>query len=226
MQAVISLAGRVKTPAPQALPHRIGGFGGIRGLVTYLRENGITHLIDATHPFAAQMSAHAVAASREAGVKLIALTRPPWRAEAGDEWILVRDVAGAGAALAQPRRRVLLAIGRQHLGPFAAQPQHHYVLRLVDRPEIPPPLPDHHVIVDRGPFSEAGDLALMREHGIELVVSKNSGGTGAYAKIAAARRLGLPVLMIERPCLPARREVFSVAEVMEWLAHESADLGV
>ena len=144
----------------------------------------------------------------------------------GDEWIRVPDIAGAVSALAQPRRHVLLAIGRQHLGPFAAQPQHHYVLRLVDPPEVPPPLPDHHVIIARGPFSEAGDLALMQDHGIELVVSKNSGGTGAYAKIAAARRLGLPVLMIERPCLPARREVFSVAEVMEWLAHESADLGV
>lgn len=226
IRGTISLAGRVNAPAPQALPHRVGGFGGVPGLIAYLRENGITHLIDATHPFAAQMSAHAVVASAQTGVKLIALTRPPWRAEAGDDWIPVADFAEAAAALAGPRRRVLLAVGRLHLEEFAVQPQHHYVLRLVDQPRIPPPFPDHHGIISRGPFSEEGDLALMREHGIELVVSKNSGGGGAYAKIAAARRLGLPVVMIDRPCLKARREVFSVAEVMEWIAHESADLGV
>ncbi len=223
---VFSLAGRVARPLRQPLPMRVGGFGGVSGLVAYLRAEGITHVVDATHPFAAGMSANAVAGCAEAGVPLMALTRPAWAPVAGDRWTRVADIAGAVAALRRPRCRVMLAVGRMHLDAFAANPEHFYLLRLVDPPEGTLPFADCHVVVDRGPFTDEGDLALMHEHRIELVVSKNSGGTGAAAKLAAARRLGLEVVMIDRPALPARRELHEVGAVLDWIHHASTDLGV
>lgn len=222
----LSLAGRVTRPKRQPLPLRIGGFGGVEGLGAYLKDNRISHVVDATHPFAAQMSRNAIAACTQADVPLIALSRAPWAAQPGDDWHHVRDIAGAVAALDRPASRVMLAVGRMHLAEFAPNPQHRYLLRLVDPPEAPLPLPDAQVIVDRGPFTVAGDRALMEDHGTELVVSKNSGGSGAVAKITAARELGLPVIMIDRPALPDRREVFTVDAVLDWLSHHKADLGV
>ncbi len=222
----ISFAGRVARPVRQPLPQRIGGFGGISGLRAYLQREKITHVVDATHPFAARMSANAVAACAQADVPLLALSRAPWQPQVSDSWIRVPDMAGAVAALNGPARRVMLAIGRMHLQEFAPNPQHFYLLRLVDPPANPPPFPDHVVLVDRGPFSEAGDLALMQRHKIDLVVSKNAGGTGAYAKIAAARALNLPVIMIDRPALPPRPEAHATAQVLDWIAHRGTDLGV
>ena len=226
MVGTVSFAGRVDRPKRQPLPQRIGGFGGTAGLVEYLKAEKISHVIDATHPFAAQMSRNAVAACAQADVPLIALTRAPWAARDGDRWTHVRDIAGAVAALDQPAKRVMLAVGRMHLSEFAPSPQHFYLLRLVDPPKDKPPFPAHHVLVSRGPFTEADDRALMEEYGIELVVSKNAGGTGAYAKIAAARSLGLPVVMIDRPAMPERQEAHSVAQVIDWLRHAGVDRGV
>lgn len=232
IDGVLSLAGRVERPLRQPLPQRVGGFGGVEGLRAWLRAEKITHVIDATHPFAAQMSHNAARACAAEGVPLAVLTRPAWQAQPGDRWYHVADINGAVAALAGPAQRVMLAIGRQNLSAFAAQPQHLYLLRLVDPPEADLPLPRTHVIVDRGPFTEAADQALMQAHGIDLVVSKNAGGSGAYAKIAAARALSLPVVMIARPGtpdqpdLPTGRELHDVAQAMAWLAHAGTDLGV
>lgn len=220
--AMLSYAGRTEAPRAQQIPVRIGGFGGVDGLVAYLREARVTHLVDATHPFAATMSANAVAAAQLAGVPLLALTRPAWVPVPGDQWTRVADIAGAVAALAGPPRRILLALGRMHVADFAAMPQHHYVLRFVDAPTAPPPLPDHALIVDRGPFTPEGDRALMEAHRIDLVVCKNAGGRGAEAKLVAARALGIPVLMIDRPALPPRAEVTDPAAVLEWLDHAPA----
>lgn len=222
----VSLAGRVMHPQSMPIPMRVGGFGGVEGLASYLRAQGITHVVDATHPFAAQMSRHAVAACAAAGVPLIALTRPPWTPAPGDRWIRVPDIAAAVAALDRPRLQVMLAVGRMHLAAFAANPQHRYLLRLVDPPAAPLPFPEAEVIVGRGPFSTADDRALLESRGIEVVVSKNAGGTGAYAKIAAARALGLPVVMIDRPALPARAEAQTVAEVLDWIGHPATPRGV
>ncbi len=225
MTAVLSYAGRVAQPKPQPMPVRVGGFGGIEGLTRYLRETGVTHLVDATHPFAAQMSAHAVGAAQAAGIAHIALTRPAWSPVAGDDWRSAASIPAAVAALAGPPQRIMLALGRMHVDAFAAQPQHHYLLRFVDQPEVPPTLPHHSLVVDRGPFAVEGDTRLLREHAIALVVCKNAGGTGAQAKLTAARDLGLPVLMIDRPAHPPRREVHDVSAVLRWLGHH-ADRGV
>lgn len=226
IQGTLSLAGRVERPLRQPLPQRIGGFGGVDGLRDYLRREAITHVIDATHPFAARMSHNAVTACKAEAIPLLALTRAPWDAQPGDRWQHVPDIAAAVAALDTAPRRVMLAIGRQHLADFAPVPQHSYLLRLVDPPQAPLPLPQTHVIVDRGPFTEAADRALMEQHRIKLVVSKNAGGSGAYAKLQAARALDLPVIMIDRPKLPSRAEVHDVAGVLRWLGHAETDLGV
>lgn len=226
LQGTVSFAGRVARPMRQPLPQRIGGFGGVEGLAAYLRDARITHVIDATHPFAVQMSRNAVAACKAAGVPLVALTRPPWALQQGDDWIRVPDIAGAVAALDRPRMRVMLAVGRMHLADFAPNPQHAYLLRLVDPPEAALLLPEAEVVVDRGPFDPAADRELMIQQGTEIVVSKNAGGTGAYAKIAAARALGLPVVMIDRPEPPERAELHGVEAVLDWIAHTGTDLGV
>jgi len=222
---VLSYAGRVAVPKAQPLPVRVGGFGGVEGLAEYLRANRISHVVDATHPFAARMSANAVAACALAGVPLVALTRPAWRPVAGDRWTHVADVAAAVVALAGPARRVMLALGRMHVDAFLAQPQHHYLLRFVDPPAQPPPLPHHDLVVTRGPFIADGDRRLLKAHRIDLVVCKNAGGRGAEAKLIAARALALPVMLIDRPVLPARIEYERVADVLDWLDHD-ADLGV
>ncbi len=149
---------------------RVGGFGGVEGLARYLRENGIDAVIDATHPFAAQMSANAVAACREAGVALAVLTRPPWRASAGDRWREVGDAREAAQALGEAPRRVLLTVGRLSAGAFRAAPQHHYVLRSIDAPEDLPPSVE--VVLARPPFSLADERELMTSRRIEIVVTQ------------------------------------------------------
>ena len=217
LAGVYSYAGRTEAPMGQPIHMRVGGFGGVEGLVAYLQAEKITHVIDATHPFAAQMSTNAVAACATTGTPLIALERAPWTPGEGDRWTHVPDIPAAVTALNGPPQRVFLAIGRQHLDPFAAQPQHHYLLRLVDPPTGPLPLPQAQVIVARGPFDLAGDTALMQSHGTQILVAKNAGGKGAVAKIAAARALGLPVIMIDRPVIPQRPVARSVKDVLAWL---------
>lgn len=224
VDGVYSYAGRTEAPVSQPLPQRVGGFGGVQGLVDYLRTEGITHLVDATHPFAAGMSKNAVEAYGITEIPLMALERPAWAPGPGDRWISVQSGAEAALALPLHPTRVFLAIGRQGLGDFAGAPQHDYLLRLVDAPTTPLPLPRTQVVLGRGPFRFEDDLALMREHGTQMVVAKNAGGAGARAKLEAARELGLTVVMIDRPALPARPSVATVDEVLAWL--HGADLGV
>lgn len=226
MAAVFSYAGRTDAPVIQPLPMRVGGFGGVDGLVAYLSRERITHVVDATHPFAAQMSRNAIEACGRTGTPLIALERPPWQPQRGDDWRCVADITAAVAALPDGPARVFLAIGKQTLTPFAGKPQHHYLLRLVDPPEVPPPLPQTTVVIDRGPFDAVADTTLLRQHAITHIVAKNAGGSGAEAKLIAARALRLPVILIDRPALPPRKVAATTEEVMAWLRHARADRGV
>lgn len=211
--AVYSYAGRVASPAAQPLPVRIGGFGGVDGLVQYLRDHAITHLVDATHPFAARISWNAYNAAVGAGVKLIALERAPWQETEGEHWTRVADYEAAAAALPENRTNVFLAIGKQNLRPFMALP-HRYLLRFA-APDDTVALPaDSRVLVQRGPFDIAGDLALLRNYDIRVLVAKNAGGDAARAKLAAARQAGVEVVMIERPELPLREVATSPQDVM------------
>jgi precorrin-6A/cobalt-precorrin-6A reductase len=224
LNAIYSYAGRTQVPVNQPLPTRKGGFGGAEGLADVIRQERITHVVDATHPFATEISRNAVIACAATHTPLIALERPPWTRTDGDIWIEVTDIAAAVTALPQAPARVFLAIGRQHIAPFSAKPQHAYTLRFIDSPDGALPLERAEIIVSRGPFTLAGEEELMRTRRIEWLVARNSGGAGARAKIDAARELGLPVIMIKRPELPDRPRAQSVVEVMRWLGHD-ADLG-
>jgi precorrin-6A/cobalt-precorrin-6A reductase len=228
IDAVLSYAGRTENPTPQPISWRVGGFGGIDGLANYLRAENIARVVDATHPFAAQISAHAVSACAVAAVPLLALERPPWQRALGDRWIEVEDLTAAAEALGAAPRRGFLGIGRQQLETFAAHPQHAYLVRLVDPPRAPLPLPDAEVIVARGPFEREADRVMLRHHRIDLMVAKNAGGDYASAKIEAARDLALPVVMVRRPFIPARAKVETVADVLRWLGHDKtpAERGV
>jgi precorrin-6A/cobalt-precorrin-6A reductase len=218
----LSLAGRTAKPLPQPVPARIGGFGGAEGLRDYLRAEKIDALIDATHPYAATISANAAEAARETGVKLLALRRAPWTKVEGDSWIEVATIADAVHALGQAPRRVFLALGRKELQPFTAAPQHVYLIRSIDPVDPPLAVPHAIYIAARGPFSEAEDRALLKRHRIDVVVAKNSGGTATYGKIAAARTLQLPVIMLTRPTLPDVPSVATVDEAVAWLDHAIA----
>lgn len=214
ISVILSLAGRTENPAAQVVPVRVGGFGGAGGLAAYLRQNKIDLLIDATHPYAARISANAAEAARMTGVPIVALRRPGWEAVEGDRWMLVDTVASAVTALGSVPRRVFLALGRQEVAAFKAAPQHHYLIRSVDPVEPRLAVPDATYLLARGPFHEVDERALLQEHRIDVVVSKNSGGEATYGKIAAARALGIEVVMIRRPALP---DVTS-AETVESLA--------
>lgn len=223
--AEVSLAGRTARPVLPPLPTRIGGFGGAEGLAAYLEEHRIAAVVDATHPFAARISANAVAACARAGVPLLVLTRAAWTAGRGDRWIGVPDMAGAADALRPLGRSVFLTVGRQELAPFAAVPDKRYLIRAVDPPDPMPDLPDHRVILDRGPYTLEGELALLAEHRIDALVSKNSGGTATAAKLEAARRLGLPVVMVERPPATGSATVHEVAAALAWLENLAGAAG-
>jgi precorrin-6A/cobalt-precorrin-6A reductase len=217
LAVTLSLAGRTASPAAQGVPVRVGGFGGTEGLAEYLCAERIDALIDATHPYAATISANAARAAELSKTALLALRRPPWARVSGDHWIEVADVQAAVQALAPTPRRVFLALGRNELAPFAAAPQHHYLVRSVDPVDPPLAVPDAIYVTGRGPFGEADDRALLNEHRIEVVVAKNSGGSATYGKIAAARALGLPVILLRRPALPTVAAVETVEAALGWL---------
>lgn len=216
---VTALAGRTAEPARVAGEVRVGGFGGAAGLAGFLRSRAIAAVVDATHPFARTISRNAADAAAATGLPLLRLERPPWPRQAGDQWIEVPDMAGAAAALPAPTATVFLAIGRQELRPFAARPQHRYILRMIDPPDGPLPVEAAHLVLARGPFAEDAEAALLESLAVDVLVSKNAGGAATYGKIAAARRLGLPVVMVDRPALPAAPVVASVDQAIAWLDH-------
>jgi len=221
IRPVMSFAGRTKAPVLPNIPCRVGGFGGVAGLVLYLREQGFEAVVDVTHPFAAQMTRHAVQACAEAGVALLRLDRPGWTAQEGDRWTMVADMDAAAAAIGGAPRRVLLTIGQQDLRPFTRH-RHHYVVRSVDAPAEASLPAGASVITARGPFAVADECRLLVEREIEVLVTKNSGGLATAAKLEAARGLGLRVIMVERPLSPGCDTVDDVAGVLAWLGHHAA----
>jgi precorrin-6A/cobalt-precorrin-6A reductase len=212
-----SLAGRVREPRLPDGPLRVGGFGGAAGLAAFLRAEGITGVVDATHPFAGTITAHAAQAAAQAGVPLLVLRRPEW--EAAPSWRVVTDIrAAAEAVRAWPGESVFLTTGRQDLDVFAADDRHRFLVRTVDPPDGPVP-PRMTLVLDRGPYTVEGESALMRDHGVGLLVTKNSGGPMTEAKLRAARDLGVQVLMVQRPALPPGSVVVTtVAEAARWVS--------
>lgn len=220
VEVITSLAGRLRRPVAPAGEVRIGGFGGAAGLVDYVRAQHIDLLIDATHPFADQMSHNAAIAAQTCGLPHLMLVRPPWASVEGDRWIAVASLAAAVATLPTVAQRVFLSIGRQELAAFAPLQGLWFLMRMIDPPAPDTPVPPGTLILARGPFTLAEERQLLHTYTIEAIVSKNSGGNATYAKIVAARELGLPVMMIQRPSLPAGEQVSDVGQAVAWLARQ------
>jgi len=217
IDVVSSLAGRVASPCMPPGQVRVGGFGGPTGLASWIESHGIQALIDATHPFAATISRNAAAATAASHVPLLALRRPAWVAGEGDRWHEAASLEDAALMLPELGRRHFLTIGRQRVSSFADVSEAWFLVRCIDPPEEPAP-PRMELLLDRGPFSLAAEIALMRSHRVDTVVTKNSGGEATAAKLTAARVLGLPVVMVQRPAPPEGvREVSDVDSAVEWV---------
>lgn len=205
---------------PERLPGemRIGGFGGADGLASYLRDQSIDALIDATHPFAEQMSRHAVVAAEEVGVNHLRLIRPSWKKRADDRWVDAIDTVHAAKILPGLGRRVFLTTGHKDLAVFAGLDDIWFLIRTIEPVAVAGPLPAQvQCLQARGPFDEAAEIALLKQHRIDALVTKASGGEATYAKIAAARRLDLPVVMINRPPPPPGPTVQDTTAAQSWL---------
>lgn len=216
---LLSLAGRTAEPMAQPVPTRSGGFGGAEGLAVFLRSNNFDLLIDATHPFAARISANAAIAARQTGIAAFALRRPAWERQAGDRWTSVFTMADAVTALGTVRRNVFLAIGRQEAFQFEQAPQHHYLVRSVDPVTPPLNLPHVRYILACGPFDTTDEDRLLQDNRIDVIVAKNSGGAATYGKIVAARDLGIDVVMVERQQPANMPSVGTLAEALDRIDH-------
>ena len=221
--AILSLAGATAEPAPAPIPQRIGGFGGAESLAAFLAREHIDAVVDATHPFASRISANAVAACGATRTPLVVFSRPPWTREPGDRWIEVAAMDDAVPALGTQRKTVFLTQGRLQLAAFARAPQHRYIVRAIDRPADIDALPDHKLILARGPFTIRDELELMKHEGIEMLVTKNSGGRATYAKIEAARALEIEVIVVRRPPAPEAETLHDLDAVMAWIAAHRGD---
>ena len=219
VRVISSLAGRVADPALPAGEVRIGGFGGVAGLAGWLRDSEVRAVVDATHPFAETISANAVAACAAAGTPLLSLIREPWTAGPGDRWHEADSLPEAAALLPALGRRVFLTTGRQGLAAFAGLDQLWFLIRCVDPPAGPLPAASQ-VILARGPYDTAAERDLMREHRIDVLVTKNSGGPLTEGKLTAARELGIDVVMVRRPPRPAAQSCPTAADAAGWVARQ------
>lgn len=201
LRVISSLAGRVEQPASLPGEVRRGGFGGAAALARWLVDERVAVVVDATHPFAARISHAAADACDRVGVPLVALRRPGWTAGPGDDWRWADDLAAAAVAVAAVGRRALLTVGRGDLAAFAGVRDVWFLVRSIEPPVGPRPL-DHALLLARGPFALADELALLDEHRIDVVVTKDSGGAATRAKLDAARQRQIPVVIVRQPPLP------------------------
>ncbi|MFM7602807.1 MAG: cobalt-precorrin-6A reductase [Pseudanabaena sp.] len=219
IEVISSLAGRTKKPAALVGKFRIGGFGGAEGLAQYLQANSIDILIDATHPCAGQITINGGIAAQLVNIPHLMLVRPQWEKLADDNWIEVESVEAAAKAIPESASRVFITSGRQQLEPFLQRshisPHIWYLMRSIDPPDLE--LPNSKLLLDRGPFGLEQERQLLRDYQIQAIVSKNSGGNATYAKIIAARELGIPIIMVQRPALPEGKKVTSIEAAIAWL---------
>jgi precorrin-6A/cobalt-precorrin-6A reductase len=217
LRVISSLAGRVASPRTPPGALRTGGFGGVEGLADFLRDNAVRAVIDATHPFAVRMGANAAAACARSGVPLLRLARPEWRPQAGDRWDQVDTWDAAVAALRASSRRVFLTVGRQDLAPFSGLAGLWFLIRTIEAPDAAHAFAEAEIVLARGPFRLADELALLRRYRIDTIVCKNSGGAATEAKLIAARELGIRVVMLRRPPRPEVPAAASVDAAVAWL---------
>ena len=214
---IISYAGRVNIIQAKDLNKRIGGFGGILKMSHWLKDNKISHVVDASHPFAKQISQNTYQACINNKTPLVRLTRKPWVENKDDNWKIVNSYEDVGKLLNINKSRIFLAIGRQNLNFFWEFSKHFYLLRMVEEPQFKIKFKNYHCVISRGPFKENEDISLLKKFKINLLISKNSGGNGAFSKIQAARKLKIPIIMINRPILPKVKEFTNFENVIRWL---------
>ena len=219
-----SLAGATENPLPVEGERRRGGFGGTVGLVDYLRAVCVDIVIDGTHAFAAKISRNAAEACDQTRTERLVVQRPAWEKTEGDHWLEVSDVPEAAEVVAKRGCRVFLTIGRQDIAAFSLCRDAWFLIRSIDRPKQTAEFENYQLLQARGPFDFASEKALLETNRIDLIVSKNSGGTETYAKIEAARALALPVVMIRRPAPPAGTAVPSVDAALAWLDRRYAEV--
>lgn len=218
LRVTTALAGRTRHPGPIAGTVRIGGFGGAEGLASYLVDQEIDRLIDATHPFAASISRAARLAAERTGVPRLSLLRPPWRRHPLDRWIEVDSIEAAATLVGRVGKRAFLTLGAAAVPAFSRAFDVRFVVRLIDPPQTPLPLSTHELVIGRGPFSVVAEQHLLQRHAIDVVVCKASGGSATEAKLIAARELGLPVIMVRRPPPERGPAVDTVEGALDWLA--------
>ncbi len=216
LRVISSLAGRVRNPVLPAGEVRVGGFGGAAGLADWARAEGVDAVVDATHPFAETMSAHAVSACTQVGMPLLRLARPGWHPQEGDDWHDAGSLADAAAILPTLGTRVFLTTGRQGLPAFAALDRLWFLIRCVDPPSGAMPA-NREVLLARGPYAREAEHALMRRFAINVLVTKDSGGLLTAGKLAAARDLGIPVVMVRRPAAAPSVRVTAVDDAVSWV---------
>lgn len=224
LEVTLSLAGRTQTPVLPEVNCRIGGFGGALGLAQYIRENNINALVCATHPFARKMPFNALEAAEITGIPLLFVLRPAWQAQMGDKWIEVDSHAQAIQQLTtsnQQPKNIFLTVGRLELAEYEAAQQHYYVVRSIDQ-VTEKTLKNAKYITSRPPFNVADERALMIAEKIDFVITKNSGGKATQAKLVAARELGIPVILINRPAArppesPNTHHVATARQARDWI---------
>jgi precorrin-6A/cobalt-precorrin-6A reductase len=219
VRVVSTLAGRIAEPRLPRGEVRVGGFGGPDGLAAYIRQEGVETVIDATHPFAERMSWSAFAACDQTHTALLRLERPPFERDAAIDWHEAASLEDAAALLPAAGRRVFLTTGRQGLGAFADVRDAFFLVRCVEAPDPAALPPDHELLLDRGPFTVAGELGLIDRHALDVLVTKDSGGELTQAKLTAARDRGLPVIVVARPSRPDTETVETAAQALAWLDH-------
>lgn len=218
VQTIASLAGRTPKPnIPTVGEVRIGGFGGVEGLTNFLRDRQISLLVDATHPFAAQIKRNAAIAAQTVGIPRLLLSRPAWEQQPDDRWIEAPDLTAAAQQLPEIADRIFLTIGRQELGAFVDLRSQWFLMRMITPPNPDLVLPPGEILLDQGPFDVEKEKDLLLRYQIGAIVSKNSGGSAAYAKVIAARDLGIPIVMIPRPTLPDGPIVADVESAIAWV---------
>lgn len=218
IKATLSLAGRTRSPVLPQINHRIGGFGGVLGLADYIKEQKITALICATHPFAQKMPFNAAEAAKIADIPIIHLLRPQWQPQAGDNWLEVSNHKEALSHLIphSSSLNIFLTVGRLELAHYTTAPEHNYLIRSIDEIEEKI-LPNAVYITARPPFNVESETELLKKYKINYIISKNSGGQATEAKLTAARNIGIPVIMIKRPPRPEGLHVKTAQEAMEWI---------
>lgn len=217
IEVILSLAGRTSQPTKINVETRIGGFGGIKGLVNYLKNNAIALIIDATHPYAAQISFNAATAAQICNIPHLILVRPPWQPTKQDYWIEVENLQAAADLLPDLAKRVFLTIGKQELSTFAHLKDIWFLMRMIDPPTSDRLIPKGEILLAKGIFAVAEEIELLKKYQIQAIVSKNSGGEATYAKIIAARELRLPVVMVKRPIIPESDRFTDIESVLQWL---------